>query len=494
MAEDATPVARNSRCPCGSGRRYKDCCGRTDVAAVPRISVATREVMQRALALQMDARFSEAKVLFEQVLADSPGNGDALNMLALVEYSLGDLDRAASLAADAARMAPGLASAQENQRIIAAARRVRAFRPRVFDSASDRYSAGPGDRPLVHLYKIAGNPAGGTEWRCMDLARRLRDDANVVLWTDSRSLDAVFTTDHPVRVVDPSRGDVPHGGTLVVVGSYHRVGNWYAAARFRRVVMLYNVVDPIGAAAILEALCLPEKPKVELLFASEWLRRLAGLPGHFEPSPIDTATFSPTPRPAASPATRTSERSAADHGGGDVARRGQAESGRFVVGRLSRDDRVKFHAGAADFYRALARDGVRVRLMGALPLVPSLEGASGIEIIPQGAIRAPDFLRGLHCFTYRTHPSWTEAWGRVVTEAMATGLPVVVHANGGYAQLIRHGDNGFLFHRDDEAAAHIRNLESSPGLRLSMGTAARETIVELLSDEAFRRYRDFYLR
>ena len=88
----------------------------------------------------------------------------------------------------------------------------------------------------------------------------------------------------------------------------------------------------------------------------------------------------------------------------------------------------------------------------------------------------------------------TESWGRVVAEAMATGLPVVVHANGGYAQLIRHGENGFVFHRDDEAIQHIRDLANSPALRRTVGTAARETVLELLSDEAFRRYIDFYLQ
>jgi len=155
---------------------------------------------------------------------------------------------------------------------------------------------------------------------------------------------------------------------------------------------------------------------------------------------------------------------------------------------------VKYHRGASEFYRELTTAGMLVRLMGAMPLASSLQGASGIEILPQSTIPAHEFLRSLDCFTYRTDPAWTEAWGRVVTEAMATGLPVVVHANGGYAQLIRHGENGFLFHRDDEAILHIRNLENSPSLRISVGTAARETVLEWLSDKAFRRYTRFYFQ
>jgi hypothetical protein len=41
--------------------------------------------------------------------------------------------------------------------------------------------------------------------------------------------------------------------------------------------------------------------------------------------------------------------------------------------------------------------------------------------------------------------------GRVVTEAMACGLPVVCHESGGYAEIIEHGRNGFLFDTQQEA-------------------------------------------
>jgi glycosyltransferase involved in cell wall biosynthesis len=107
---------------------------------------------------------------------------------------------------------------------------------------------------------------------------------------------------------------------------------------------------------------------------------------------------------------------------------------------------------------------------------------------------AVDFLRSLDCFTYRTNPSWTEAWGRVVTEAMSVGLPVVVHANGGYAQVIRHGKNGFLFHRDEEALELIQKLHNSPELRKIIGANARQTILDLCSKDGFKRHVQFYLQ
>jgi glycosyltransferase involved in cell wall biosynthesis len=473
MTIGSASITRNARCPCGSGRRYKDCCGSANLGRPRALSATMLETMQQATVFQMNAQFSDAKSLYERAVEECPDSADAFNMLALVEYSLGNLDRAAVVAAEAARLAPNAAAVRNNRAIIEGARRVRTYRSRIFDPQADQHPPAVEHEPLVHIYKIAGNVAGGTEWRGIELARRLRNEANVVLWTENPSLGEIFTREHEIRLVDSSHGTVPEGGTLVVEGSYHRVGTWYEKATYRRVVLLCNIVDPLGIAAVLEQLCVPGKPKVELVFASEWLQRSTGLPGHFEPSPIDTDLFSPVP--VADPLIR-------------------GNPGSFVVGRLSRDDPMKHHAGAPEFYRQLVAEGLQVRLMGAMPLEANLRGVGAIEILPQGTIPARDFLRSLDCFIYRTNAACTEAWGRVVTEAMATGLPVVVHANGGYTQLLHHGENGFLFHRDDEAVGHVCSLASSPRLRDSMGAAARKTILDLLSDAAFRKYSDFYLK
>ena len=251
-------------------------------------------------------------------------------------------------------------------------------------------------------------------------------------------------------------------------GHYERAsGDWYRQCRFRRVVVVHNVDEPHCLLVLLQALALPSQPKIELVFASEWMHQQLGLPGHFEPSPIDTTVFAPA----------TAERR--DHA--------------FVVGRLSRDTALKYHPGAPAFFTRLADAGMQVRLMGATVLAPALPPHNGIELLAAGAVAAHAFLQGLDCFTYRTHTCFPEAWGRVVMEAMAVGLPVVVHATGGYAQVIDHGRNGFLFHSDDEAFALLSELQSSPALRRQIGNAARETVQALYGEAAFDRSYGFYI-
>lgn len=425
--------------------------------------------MYRALQHQLDAEYADARTLYLDDMAERGENPDALNMLALVQWHLGNLDAARQCIGEAARLAPGVPAIQANERLIDRACALRDLKHAIFDPHSDTRPALAGPRPRIHICEIAGDPSGGTEHRAIELANRLRDAADVVLWTQNRNLPSTFTSGHAITLIDESRGVFPQGGTLLVCGSYIRVGNWFRQATFRRVVVLYNVVDPIGFSTLLQQVCIAGKPKVELLFASDWMKSVTGLPGSFEPSPIDTDLFAP--------GVRSPE-----------------ESGTFVVGRLSRDDPVKFHPAAAGFFRTLASQGCQVKLMGATPILAEVRGASGVEVLRQNSVPAVEFLRSLDCFTYRTHPSWTEAWGRVVTEAMSVGIPMVAHADGGYAQIIRHGENGFLFHRDSQALELVAQLRRSPALRKTMGANARQTIVDLCGPSGFARFARFYLQ
>jgi UDP-glucose:(heptosyl)LPS alpha-1,3-glucosyltransferase len=76
-------------------------------------------------------------------------------------------------------------------------------------------------------------------------------------------------------------------------------------------------------------------------------------------------------------------------------------------------------------------------------------------------------------------PTPYDAFGMVVTEAMACGLPVVVSREAGACELIRHGVNGLVL--DDatsveELAAHMRLLDSDRERAASLGAAACETL------------------
>ncbi len=70
---------------------------------------------------------------------------------------------------------------------------------------------------------------------------------------------------------------------------------------------------------------------------------------------------------------------------------------------------------------------------------------------------------------------WEEPLGMVVAEGMAFGKPVIGSRRGGIPEMIKDGESGILFepHSADELVVAMRLLAQSPGLRKSMGDAAR---------------------
>ena len=59
-------------------------------------------------------------------------------------------------------------------------------------------------------------------------------------------------------------------------------------------------------------------------------------------------------------------------------------------------------------------------------------------------------------------PKWNEAYGNVVVEAMACGVPVVAYRRGGPGEIIQHGETGFLVKADDKEGLllYLKEIDS----------------------------------
>jgi len=90
---------RNQPCPCGSGLRFKHCCGAAAGTPPPAIPAspfgAQAATMTAALAHQQAGRFAAAAQLYENALAQNPALADAAHMLGVVCMELGRFDDAA---------------------------------------------------------------------------------------------------------------------------------------------------------------------------------------------------------------------------------------------------------------------------------------------------------------------------------------------------------------------------------------------------------------
>lgn len=87
-----TMPARNDPCPCGSGRRYKQCHGALAEPPTPRD--AGNALLGEALALQQARRLPEAVSRYEQALALLPDSADGWHMLGVIDFEQGRLSLA----------------------------------------------------------------------------------------------------------------------------------------------------------------------------------------------------------------------------------------------------------------------------------------------------------------------------------------------------------------------------------------------------------------
>lgn len=319
----------------------------------------------------------------------------------------------------------------------------------------------------IHLINPLQNTAGGSEWRTLELYRLLSPHAAVNIWASGTPAPGLLS-EHPVNVIDEAAGVYPRGGVMVFVGCYYKFGDWVNHTECDRVILIYNTPTLGDLARALLTLSVLHRT-IELITAAQWMLTQLDVPGVVQTSPIDIRLFSPDPSKIVS---------------GEV----------FTVGRVSRDNTNKHHAPDAWLYQELVAQGCNIRIMGGTVWRKHLPGAAGIELLAECSEPVPDFIRGLDCFYYRTSENWTEPSGRVIMEAMACGVPVVAHANGGYKEWITHGENGFLFDTREQAYELIMALKRAPDLRARIGKAARASMEHMHSAGEYQKIVDYYLR
>jgi UDP-glucose:(heptosyl)LPS alpha-1,3-glucosyltransferase len=92
-------------------------------------------------------------------------------------------------------------------------------------------------------------------------------------------------------------------------------------------------------------------------------------------------------------------------------------------------------------------------------------------------------------------PSRFDAFGNVVLEAMATGVPVLVSSKAGAAEVVREGENGWVLPDPDDASAiadRVVQLAQDEAKRTAMGAKARATAETLSWDHHFAKMLALY--
>ncbi len=112
IASPLEPPPRNAPCPCGSGKRYKDCHGALSAPPLAEGGLAALLAQARSALAQGDA--GQAEAAWRDVLAADPDEAEALFHLGNLERERGQHDRAVAHYRQALNRAPGHAGVLNN--------------------------------------------------------------------------------------------------------------------------------------------------------------------------------------------------------------------------------------------------------------------------------------------------------------------------------------------------------------------------------------------
>ncbi len=297
-----SPVSRNAPCPCGSGKRYKECHGLLAAPAEATVAAGAglQQALEAALQAQVAERFAEAIAIYEKVAAAQPDSFDALHMLGVAHYQRGDLEQARARVRAAIKLRPFDSAAHRNFELIEAALERRTIEqvicsevlPRlasrcIATCSSDRWQGA--DLDIVVLKADMDE-----QWR--ELARLMRwfRSGAITVWGES-----ALRSPQPgvaLRKIDGSKGEVPRAGQTVFFGADRAPGDWFATMTGAHAA-LYCTDEP-------HCLLLDRIPELAqegraplwLLFSSAVHARRIGLPGTVVDDAVSAGMDSLQPR------------------------------------------------------------------------------------------------------------------------------------------------------------------------------------------------------
>jgi phosphatidylinositol alpha 1,6-mannosyltransferase len=142
------------------------------------------------------------------------------------------------------------------------------------------------------------------------------------------------------------------------------------------------------------------------------------------------------------------------------------------VGRLAAEKRV-------EMLEPLSRTpGVQLVIVGDGPKHPALQRLMPGAIFT-GQLVGTDLGRVMASLDVLVHPGDAETFCQVVQEGLCAGVPVVTAAAGGPLDLVRHGENGWLWAGDDPhlLAAQVAALRDDRAELARVAARARPSVV-----------------
>jgi tetratricopeptide (TPR) repeat protein len=285
------PSSRNSPCPCGSGERYKNCCGRLggvsekDGAVVPQ---NLSGLMHAALAKQKTGEFSSARQLYQQAIELNPANADALHMMGVMAYMEGDLESAERYILDARKNCQVEMPMIEGNLALVRGARLMGEQMAGFCAGSLpnlRHRLHDSSMPLPHRQQavvslLVDFSMPGTSKNVVALhaeMARLKMPPPLILAVNE--VQSPLAGGIVARQLTPDTLQGLKHSTVLVWGIWNEFGHWVDRSSPERLVLYCNSDNPERVVAAVNFTSVLGDPPVELLFSSTSIKDQLGLPG-----------------------------------------------------------------------------------------------------------------------------------------------------------------------------------------------------------------------
>jgi len=166
----------------------------------------------------------------------------------------------------------------------------------------------------------------------------------------------------------------------------------------------------------------------------------------------------------------------------------------FRFGRISRADADKFHARQLWVYETMVSPTPKAgMILGYNPRIRHKIGnpPRWIRALQCGAVSQQEFYSFASCVIQMSDT--VENLPRVGFEAMASGSVLIVDDRGGWRELIRHGETGFLCKDERDFVYHASRLAYEPDERDAIARNARARLdISWTHEAAERAWREIF--
>jgi glycosyltransferase involved in cell wall biosynthesis len=161
------------------------------------------------------------------------------------------------------------------------------------------------------------------------------------------------------------------------------------------------------------------------------------------------------------------------------------------VGRLSVEKNVAFLAKVEQALIAAGKTEYRFVIIGPGAQADWLrENMQRVEL--PGVLRGEALSNAYANMDVFAFPSYTDTFGNVILESLASGVPAVVTNGGGPKYLVQHGVTGFVAQSEADFIASVLRLMEDTALHSQMRAAAREHACSISWDRVFERVYESY--